>query len=85
MVSSKSKHPPKRLSPAQQMNRDLLIFLWAWANVVRPTPMQIYAVRDEILNISESIRKGNLNERMIAEQLELECDILTDWNRRDRG
>ena len=84
-MSSKSKRPPKRLSPTQQMNRDLLIFLWAWANVVRPTPMQIYAVRDEILNISDSIRKGLVNERMIAEQLRDEYDILTDWNRRDRG
>lgn len=84
-MSNKSKRRPRKLSATAQMNRDLLIFLWAWTSVTKPTPMQIYAVRDEILNISESIRNGNLNERMIAEQLELECDILTDWNRRDRG
>lgn len=84
-MSSKSKRPPKRLSPTQQMNRDLLIFLWAWANVVRPTPAQIYAVKDEILNVSDSIRRGLVNERMIAEQLFSEFDVLTDWQRRDRG
>ena len=84
-MSSKSKHPPKRLSPTQQMNRDLLIFLWAWVSVVKPTIGQIHAVADEIKKVADSVRRGLVNERMIAEQLELECDILTDWNRRDRG
>ena len=84
-MSSKSKHPPKRLSPTQQMNRDLLIFLWAWVSVVRPSQEQIQAVAKEISSVSDSIRKGLVNERMIAEQLRDEYDILTDWNRRDRG
>lgn len=84
-MSSKSKHPPKRLSATQQMNRDLLIFLWAWVSVTRPTVAQICAVKDEIFSLADSIRKGLVNERMIAEQLESECDILADWNRRDRG
>lgn len=84
-MSGKSKHPPKRLSSTQQMNRDLLIFLWAWVSVTRPTVEQIYAVKDEILSVAESVRKGLVNERMIAEQLAAECDVLTDWARRDRG
>ena len=84
-MSSKSKRPPKRLSPTQQMNRDLLIFLWAWVSVARPTTEQIQAVAGEIISVAESVRKGLVNERMIAEQLFTEYDVLTDWNRRDRG
>lgn len=84
-MSSKSKHPPRRLSPTQQMNRDLLIFLWAWVSVARPSLDQIRAVADEIKSVAESIRKGLVNETMIAEQLFTEYDVLTDWQRRDRG
>lgn len=84
-MSSKSKHPPKRLSPTQQMNRDLLIFLWAWVSVARPSREQIQAVANEIMSVADSVRKGLVNERMIAEQLFDEYDVLTDWNRRDRG
>lgn len=84
-MSNKSKRRPRKLSATAQMNRDLLIFLWAWTSVTKPTIVQIHAVRDEILNISESIRNGNLNERMIAEQLREEFDVFTDWTRRDRG
>ena len=84
-MSSKSKHPPRRLSPTQQMNRDLLIFLWAGVSVTKPTVVQIHAVADEIKKVAESVRLGLVNERMIAEQLREEFDIFTDWTRRDRG
>lgn len=85
-MSSKSKRKaPKRLSSTQQMNRDLLIFLWAWVSVTKSTVAEIYAVKDEILSIADSVRRGLVNERMIAEQLAAECDVLTDWARRDRG
>ena len=84
-MSSKSKHPPKRLSPTQQMNRDLLIFLWAWVSVTKPTVMQIRAVADEIKKVADSVRRGLVNETMIARQLEDEFGVYTDWNRRDRG
>ena len=84
-MSNKSKHPPKRLSPTQQMNRDLLIFLWAWVSVTKPTIGQIHAVADEIKKVADSIRRGLVNERMIAEQLREEFDVFTDWTRRDRG
>ena len=84
-MSSKSKHPPKRLSPTQQMNRDLLIFLWAWVSVTKPTIVQIHAVADEIKKVADSVRRGLVNETMIARQLEDEFGVFTDWNRRDRG
>lgn len=84
-MSSKSKHPPKRLSSTQQMNRDLLIFLWAWVSVTKPTVMQIRAVADEIKTVADSVRRGLVNETMIARQLEDEFGVYTDWNRRDRG
>ena len=84
-MSSKSKHPPRRLSPTAQMNRDLLIFLWAWVSVTKPTIVQIHAVANEIKKVADSIRRGLVNERMIAEQLREEFDVFTDWTRRDRG
>lgn len=85
-MSSKSrKKAPRRLSATQQMNRDLLIFLWAWVSVTRPTVAQICAVKDEILSIADSVRRGLVNEKMIADQLAAEFDVLTDWARRDRG
>lgn len=43
------------------------------------------AVTAEILNVLDSIRKGTLKESDIAEALKDECQILTDWQRRDRG
>lgn len=84
-MSSKSKHPPRRLSPTQQMNRDLLIFLWAWVSVAKPNIAQIHAVADEIKKVADSVRLGLVNERMIAEQLRDEFDVFTDWTKRDRG
>lgn len=84
-MSSKSKHPPRRLSNTAQMNRDLLIFLWAWVTVAKPGLPQIRAVADEIKNVAESLRRGLINETMIARQLESEYDVFTDWTRRDRG
>lgn len=84
-MSNKSKYPPKRLSPTQQMNRDLLIFLWAWVSVTKPTVVQIRAVADEIKTVADSVRRGLVNETMIARQLEDEFGVFTDWTRRDRG
>lgn len=84
-MSSKSKHPPRRLSPTAQMNRDLLIFLWAWVSVTKPNIAQIHAVADEIKKVADSVRQGLVNERMIAEQLRDEFDVFTDWTKRDRG
>ena len=85
-MSSKSKRKaPRRLSSTQQMNRDLLIFLWAWVSVKKPTAAEIYAVKDEIIKVSDSVRRGLVNETMIAQQLAEEFDVLTDWARRDRG
>ena len=85
-MSSKSKRKaPRRLSPTQQMNRDLLIFLWAWVSVKKPTAAEIYAVKDEIIKVSDSVRMGLVNETMIAQQLAEEFGVLTDWARRDRG
>lgn len=85
-MSGKSKRKgTRRMSAAELMNRDLLIFLWAWVSVEHPDPARILAVKAEILNLSGSIRKGLVNLTMVAEQLRDECDLLTDWARRDRG
>lgn len=84
-MSSKSKRPPKRMNQTQMMNRDLMVFLWGWVSVEHPDPARILAVKTEILNICESLRKGLVNETMIAQALEAEFDLLTDWVRRDRG
>ena len=84
-MSSKSKQKPRRLSPTQQMNRDLLIFLWAWVCVAKPSAVQINAVADEIKKLADSVRRGLVNETMIARQLETEFGVYTDWTRRDRG
>ena len=84
-MSSKSKHPPRRMNATDLGNRFLLIFVWAWVSICHPTVRQILDVKAEILNVSESMRKGLVNERMIAEQLRDEYGLQTDWARRDRG
>lgn len=84
-MSNKSKRPQRRLSATDLGNRFLLLFVWAWVSVCHPTVGEIIAVKKEILNVSESMRMGLITERMIAEQLRDECDILTDWQRRDQG
>lgn len=84
-MSSKSKRPGKRWSPSAQRNRDLLVFVWAWVSVAHPSVGQILAVKEEILNVCESLRLGTVTESMIVEQLEAEHGLRTDWQRRDRG
>ena len=84
-MSGKSKRQPKRWSRTEQMNADLLVFLWAWVSTCHPGVEEILAVKAEILNISDSIRRGNLTLDMVNRQLMDECDLLTDWHRRDRG
>lgn len=84
-VSSKSKRPPRRLNATELGNRYLLLFVWAWVSVCRPAIEDIYAVKAEIVNVSESMRRGLLTEKMIADQLIEEFGLKTDWNRRDRG
>lgn len=83
-MSNKSKRP-KRWSRTEQSNADLLLFLWAWVSICHPTLEEILAVKAEILNVSESVRSGNLTLDMINRQLLDECDLMTDWARRDRG
>ena len=83
-MSSKSKRQPRRISATDLGNRFLLLFVWAWVNVCHPTVGQILAVKKEILNVSDSLRQGLINERMIAEQLRDEYGLATDWARRDR-
>lgn len=84
-MSNKSKRPQRRQSTTALGNRHLLVFLWAWASVCKPSKEQLVAVTHEILNVLDSIRKGTLRESDIAAALRDECDILTDWKRRDRG
>lgn len=83
-MSSKSKRAPQRVSKTELSNRLLLVFVWAWVSVCHPDVGQILAVKKEILNVSESMRMGLINERMIAEQLRDEYGLATDWARRDR-
>lgn len=83
-MSNKSKRP-KRWSRTEQSNADLLVFLWAWVSTCHPSVEEILAVKAEILNVSESVRAGNLTLDMINRQLLDECQLLTDWARRDRG
>ena len=84
-MSGKSKRPPRRLNASELGNGYLLLFVWAWVSVCKPSVGDIMAVKAEILNVSESLRRGLVNERMIAEQLETEYGLRTDWQRRDRG
>ena len=83
-MSSKSKRPARRWSRTAQTNADLLIFLWAWVSRCHPGPEEILAVKAEIANVSESVRAGNLTLAMINQQLLDECQLVTDWQRRDR-
>ena len=83
-MSNKSKKP-KRWSRTEQSNADLLLFLWAWVSVCHPSLEEILAVKAEILNVSDSVRQGNVTLDMINRQLLDECDLMTDWARRDRG
>lgn len=83
-MSGKSKRP-RRWNRTAQMNADLLVFLWAWVSTCHPGVDEILAVKAEILNISDSIRRGNVTLDMINKQLLAECDLLTDWARRDRA
>lgn len=84
-MSSKSKRPPRRFNRTEQMNADLLIFLWAWVSTCSPGLAEIMAVKAEILNVCESVRTGRVTLAMINEQLRDECDLVTDWTRRDRS
>ncbi len=84
-MSSKSKRRPHRQSTTALGNRYLLVFIWAWVSVCRPAIEDIYAVKAEIVNVSESMRRGLLTEKMIADQLIEEFGLKTDWDRRDRG
>lgn len=84
-MSNKSKRGPRRRSRTEQSNADLLVFLWAWVSRCHPSVEEILAVKAEILNVSESVRAGNLTLDMINRQLLDECQLLTDWARRDRG
>lgn len=61
------------------------MFLWAWVSTCHPDVADILRVKAEILNISESVRAGNLTLDMINRQLLEEFDLQTDWARRDRG
>lgn len=83
-MSNKSKRG-KRWSRTDQSNADLLIFLWAWVSKCHPSLEEILRVKAEILNVSESVRSGNVTLDMINRQLLDECDLMTDWARRDRG
>ena len=83
-MSSKSKKPRRR-NRTEQSNADLLLFLWAWVSVCHPSLEEILAVKREILNVSDSVRRGNVTLDMINRQMLDECDLMTDWARRDRG
>lgn len=83
-MSNKSKKP-RRWSRTEQSNADLLVFLWAWVSICHPSLEEILAVKAEILNVSDSVRAGNVTLDMINRQLLDECDLMTDWARRDRG
>lgn len=83
-MSNKSKKP-RRWSRTEQSNADLLVFLWAWVSKCHPSLEEILAVKAEILNVSDSVRAGNVTLDMINRQLLDECDFMTDWARRDRG
>lgn len=83
-MSNKSKKA-RRWSRTEQSNADLLLFLWAWVSVCHPSLEEILAVKAEILNVSDSVRRGNVTLDMINRQLLDECDLMTDWSRRDRG
>ena len=84
-MSSKSKKPGKKWSPVAQRNRDLLVFVWAWVSVAHPSVGEILRVKEEILNVCESLRLGTVTEAMIVEQLREECSLSVDWDRRERG
>lgn len=84
-MSSKSKRRPHRQSATALGNRYLLVFVWAWVSVCKPSVEDLRAVTAEILNVLDSIRQGTLRERDIADALRDECGVLTDWQRRDRG
>lgn len=83
-MSNKSKKP-RRWSRTEQSNADLLVFLWAWVSICHPSLEEILAVKAEILNVSDSVRQGNVTLDMVNRQLLSECDLMTDWARRDRG
>lgn len=83
-MSNKSKKS-KRWSRTEQSNADLLVFLWAWVSTCHPSLEEILRVKAEILNVSDSVRSGNVTLDMINRQLLDECDLMTDWARRDRG
>ena len=84
-MSGKSKRSPRKWSRTAQSNADLLIFLWAWVSKCRPSVGEILAVKAEIQNVSDSVRAGNLTLDMINRQLLDECELQTDWARRDKN
>lgn len=84
-MSSKSKHPPKRKSAGQIINRCLLMFTWAWVSTCHPSQEDMEAVQAEIRNIAGSFAAGTVNEQSIYEALATEYGCQTGWARRDRG
>lgn len=84
-MSNKSKRQGRRWSRTQQINEDLLVFLWSWVSTCHPSVAEILRVKAEMANITESLRAGTVTLDMINRQLIDECDLMTDWARRDRG
>ena len=84
-MSSKSSRRPRKWSRTEQMNADLLVFVWAWVSTCHPGIAEIQAVKAEILNVCESVRTGRVTLAMINRQLQDEFDLVTDWTRRNRS
>ena len=84
-MSGKSKRQVRRWSRTQQINEDLLVFLWSWVSTCHPDLNEILRVKAAMTNITESLRAGTVTLDMINKQLIEECNLMTDWARRDRG
>lgn len=74
-MSGKSKrNPHKPVSLNKAVTMAMTVFLWAWVSNFQPSQDDMAAMKEEIINIRESIVKGNLKLWMIRDQLKEEFD-----------
>jgi len=74
-MSSKSKRPPhKPVSLNKAVTMAMTVFLWAWVSNFKPSQDDMQAMKEEIINIRDSISKGNLKLWMIRDALKEEFD-----------
>ena len=83
-MSSKSKHPPKRMNQTQVVCNALALFLYTWVDEFNPSRDDVQKLSGAIRATVRAIRDKAIDYPQMLRQLEVGYGITTDWARRDR-